>query len=134
MQVHRDDVVGTGACEEIGDQCAGLSNPLAVSHLGLESWGLGDRLCGNAVCAIGAVEVHRALWLGRVGGLAAPQPVHLHRAGRVRGPVTLLVQLHATQLMVQCRRAIGAQAGALRLARVRCLRARLEAVCTSPRP
>jgi hypothetical protein len=37
MKIHGDNVVCAGACEKVGDQSAGLSNPLAVSHHGLKS-------------------------------------------------------------------------------------------------
>lgn len=128
MEVHSNDMVGASAREEVGDQCAGLSNPLAVANLGLESWRLGGGLCDDAGGAIGAIEVYRVLRLVRVECLAATETVALHGARRVRGAVEMLVHLHATELVVQSGCAIGAQACALRLAGVRCLRARLEAV------
>ena len=62
VQVHGNDMVSAGACEEVGDQSTSLSNPLAISNLGLESRRLGGRLCDYAicaVCAVCAVKVHR---------------------------------------------------------------------------
>ena len=37
MQVHRNDVVGTSAGNEVGDQGTSLGNPMLVTRLGLES-------------------------------------------------------------------------------------------------
>lgn len=134
VQIHGNDMVGASTCEEVGNQRAGLSNPLTVADLWLESWGLGGPLCDYTIHTITTVKVHRVLRLVRVDCLGATDAVRLHRAGGIRGAVALLVELHATELVVQCRGAIGAQTRALRLARVRCLGARLKAVCACPRP
>ena len=58
MQIHGYDMVGASACEEVGNQSAGLGHPLAVPDLRLESWRLGGRLCDYAVQTIAVVEVH----------------------------------------------------------------------------
>lgn len=36
VEVHGDDVIGAGACEEVGDKGTGLGNPLLVARLRLE--------------------------------------------------------------------------------------------------
>lgn len=36
VQVHGDDVIGAGAGEQVGNESAGLGNPLLVARLGLE--------------------------------------------------------------------------------------------------
>jgi hypothetical protein len=40
VQVHGDDVIGTGAGEKVGDKGAGLCDPLPVAALGTEVRGL----------------------------------------------------------------------------------------------
>ena len=83
-----------------------------------------------------AVEVGgliRLVALARVRSLSTPNPVLLDRASRAGSMAAIaLIQLHSTELVVQCRRAIR-QAGALGHAWVRCLRARVERVCAGPR-
>lgn len=37
VEIHRDNVVGASASQKVRDKGTGLSNPLAVSNLGLES-------------------------------------------------------------------------------------------------
>lgn len=130
MQVHGNDMVSARAGQQVGDQSACLGNPLAVSDLGLER----RRLGGLCECAVGTVavavivEVNGAFSPGRLGRLAAAEAVGLGARGRAAVQAGLLLQLHAAELAVQLLGAVGAQASALRLPRVRRLRARLEAV------
>lgn len=75
VEVHGNNVVGSGAGEEIRNQCAGLSNPLLVSGRGLENWPRGAKLRvgGGSLGAVGgwaaACEVFRGVdpaeWGGR---------------------------------------------------------------------
>jgi hypothetical protein len=44
MKIHSNDMICASASEEIGNERAGLGDPLAVTYLGLEGGGLRSRL------------------------------------------------------------------------------------------
>jgi hypothetical protein len=122
VQVHGNDMVCAGACEEVCNERAGLGNPLPVADLRLKGGGLCDGFHG-AVCAIGTVKVDRG---ARVARLGAADAISLDGA---RGCVGTLLELHATQLGLQrCGSAICSEASALGQAGAGRLGARLEAV------
>jgi hypothetical protein len=49
MKIHSNDMICASASEEIGNERAGLRDPLAVTNLGLEGGGLRSRLSREAV-------------------------------------------------------------------------------------
>jgi len=63
MKIHGDDVVRTSAGQEVSDERARLSNPLAVADLGLKGRRLRRRLSREAVDDRAAVEVGRLVRL-----------------------------------------------------------------------
>jgi hypothetical protein len=135
VKIHGDDMVGASTCEQVRNQRARLRNPLPIADLRLKSRGLGGvrRLSRQAIDAVGSmvtVEVGRLVRpvaLARVHRLRTPNPI-LNRTSRAGGMAAItLVQLHSTELVVQCRRAIR-QACALGLIWMWCLRARVEGV------
>jgi hypothetical protein len=134
MEIHRDDVVRARAGEEIGNQRAGLRNPLAVADLGLKGRRLRSRLSREAVDdgpAAGArlgAEVGALVRLVRVAALDAVELGRADEGIRRRAAAAALVDLHPAELVVQRAGAIG-HARALGLAGVRRLRARVEGVC-----
>lgn len=149
VEIHGDDVVSASAGQQVRDQGTGLSNPLAVSDLGLESrrlggcgcareetWGWGSRAVG-AIGFLANVEVGRLVGfvrLARVDRLGTLDAVLLDGARGV--PIGMaavaLIHLHPTELVVQRCRAIG-YAGAFSLAWEGRLRSRVERVCAGPR-
>lgn len=115
MKVHGDDMVCAGACEQISDQSASLSNPLSVSDLRLESRGFCRWLSyktTDAVSMTGAIVtvqvcgLIRLIRLARVNSFSTLDTVLFDRAGGIRGTAAALVELHATELVVQSGRAI----------------------------
>lgn len=113
-------MVGTRARQQIGDERARLSNPLAVADHGLKGRRLRRRLSRETV------TVFHVSAVGFDG------------AGRVRrgAAAAALVQLHPTELVVEGRGAVAgaiAQASAFGLPRVWRLRARVECECASTR-
>ena len=111
MKIHGNYMVGTGACEKVGNQRTSLSNPLPVPDLGLKGWRLRDgglaRQGRHAVGTIGrigsmlVVEVCGLVRLGRVIRVGALDAVALDGTRRVRVTAVALVHLHPTELVVQ---------------------------------
>jgi hypothetical protein len=125
VQIHGNDMVCAGACEEVCDERAGLGNPLPVADLGLEGGGLCDWF-HSAVCAVGTVKVDRGAGVARLG---AADAIELDGARGGRGRVGALLELHAAQLGLQrCGSAVCSEAGTLGHAGAGRLGTRLEAV------
>lgn len=93
VEIHGNNMVGSSTCQKIRDQSTGLSDPLAVSDLGLESWrfcngGLACQSTGRlsaigAVDAVGAMisaKVRSLISLGRVKRVGALNAIRLDGA------------------------------------------------------
>lgn len=108
MEVHSNDMVCSGAREQVCNESTSLRDPLTIANLGLEN----RRLCGRyshetICCSIGrsmlSVEVCRLLGLvgfARVDSFRALHSVLFDRARRVGGTGVALFHFHATELVL----------------------------------